>query len=85
VLQVGRSRVRTPMRSLEFFLNLPNRSSLIMTPGLTQPLTEMSRIFLGVKVRSAGKADNSSTSVSRLSRKCVILNVSQSYVEVSVF
>jgi hypothetical protein len=57
MLQAGRSRVRFPMRSLDFF-NLPNPSSLTMALGSTQPLTEVNRIFLGAKGRPARKADN---------------------------
>jgi hypothetical protein len=41
VLQTRRSRVRFPMRSLDFF-NLLNPSSRIMALGSTQPVTEMS-------------------------------------------
>jgi hypothetical protein len=37
MLQAGRSRVRFPMRSLDFF-NLPNPSSRTMALGSTQPL-----------------------------------------------
>jgi hypothetical protein len=39
-LQAGRSRVRIPTRSLDFFFNFRNPSSRTMTLGLT--LTEMS-------------------------------------------
>ena len=38
-LQVGRSRVRLPMVSLEFFIDIILPSAL----GLTQPVTEMSQ------------------------------------------
>jgi hypothetical protein len=41
MLQAGRSRVRVPMTSLDFF-NLPNPSSRTVALGWTQPLTEMS-------------------------------------------
>jgi hypothetical protein len=41
VLQAGRSRVRFPITSLDFFLNLRNISSRTMALGSTQPLTEM--------------------------------------------
>jgi hypothetical protein len=58
MLQTGRSRVRFPMRSLNFF-NLPNSSSRTMALGWTQHLTEMStRRFLGGKWQRTGKADN---------------------------
>jgi hypothetical protein len=52
-VKAGRSRVRVPMRSLNFF-NLPNPSSRTMTLGSTQPLTKMStRNILGGKERPA--------------------------------
>jgi hypothetical protein len=41
MLQDGRSRVRFPMRSLDFFILL-NPSSRNMALELTQPITEMS-------------------------------------------
>jgi hypothetical protein len=56
--QTGKSRVRIPRRSLDFF-NLPNPSSRTMTLGSTQPLIEMStRNLPGGKGRLAPKADN---------------------------
>jgi hypothetical protein len=56
--QVGRSRVRFPMRLLDFF-NLPNSSNRTMALGSTHPLTEMStRNLPGGKGRPASKADN---------------------------
>jgi hypothetical protein len=42
MLQAARSRVRFPMRSLDFFFNLSNPSNRTMVLGSTQPLTEMS-------------------------------------------
>jgi hypothetical protein len=58
MLQAGRSRVRVPMRSLEFS-NLPSASSRIMALGSTQLLTEMStRNHPGGKGRPARKIDN---------------------------
>jgi hypothetical protein len=58
MLQAGRSRVRSPMRSLDFF-NRPNPPSRTMALGSTQPLTEMStRNLSGGKGRPARKADN---------------------------
>jgi hypothetical protein len=53
MLQAGRSRVRIPRRSLDFF-NLPDPSSSTMTLGSTQPLTEMcARNYTGGKGRPA--------------------------------
>jgi hypothetical protein len=51
-----------------------------MSLGSTQLLTEMSTMKLtGVKGRSERKADNLTLSLSRLSRKCGSLDVSQPY------
>jgi hypothetical protein len=54
------SLVQFPIRSSDFFFNLPNSSWLTMDLGLTQQLTEMITINLpvGGKVRLALKADN---------------------------
>jgi hypothetical protein len=58
MLQVGMSRVRVPMRSLDF-LNLSNSFSRTMVLGSTQSLTEISTRNLpgGCKGRPARKAD----------------------------
>jgi hypothetical protein len=51
-LQTGRSRVRFPMESLEFFSDNP--SDRIVALGSTQPLTnEYQEFFLGVKTAGA--------------------------------
>jgi hypothetical protein len=61
ILQAGRSWVRIPMMSLNFF-NLPNPSSHNMALGSTHPLTEMStRKIPGCKRQRACKADNLTT------------------------
>jgi hypothetical protein len=58
MLQAGMSRVRFPMKSLDFF-SLPNPSSRTMALGFTQPITEIStRDLPGGKRRPTGKADN---------------------------
>jgi hypothetical protein len=73
MLQAGRSRDLLPMTWT--FFNLPNPSSHTMALGSTQPLTEMSTTNLpGGKELPA-----SPPPVSRLSRKCGSLDVSQSY------
>jgi hypothetical protein len=51
-LQAGRSRVRFPMVSLEFFIDNP--SGRTMALGSTQPLTEMSTRNLSWGVKAAG-------------------------------
>jgi hypothetical protein len=54
MLQAERSRVRFPMRSLDFTIDL-----ILPALGSTQPLTEMStRNFLGGKGQLVQKADN---------------------------
>jgi hypothetical protein len=53
-LEAGMSRVRVPMRALDFIFNLPNASSRTMAPGSTQSPTEMSiRNLPGDKGRPA--------------------------------
>jgi hypothetical protein len=66
MLQAGRSRVRVPLRLLNFFFSLYNPSSRTMALGFIQPLTEMSTrnriiMFLGSKVRRVRRADNLTT------------------------
>jgi hypothetical protein len=76
MLHAGRSPVRVP-DEVDFF-DLPNPSSRTMALVSTQPLTEMSnRNLPGGKKRPGRGADTLSPSVSRLSRKCRILNLSQ--------
>jgi hypothetical protein len=59
MLQAERSRARFPMRSLDFFFNLPNSSSRTVALGSTQPVTEMSsRNLPGGKGRPAHKVEN---------------------------
>jgi hypothetical protein len=60
MLQAGRSRVRDPMRLMNFSIYLIRPAAL--GPGVTQPQTEMStrsrKMFLGSRARPGRKADN---------------------------
>jgi hypothetical protein len=79
MLQIGRSLVRFPIRSLDFF-NLSNPSNRTMAPGSTQPLTEMSIRYLpGGKGCRRVSLTSLLPSLSRLSRRCGSLDISQSY------
>jgi hypothetical protein len=59
MLQTGKSRVRFPMRSLDFSIDLILPAGRTMALELTQPLTEMStRNLPGGKGRPARETDN---------------------------
>jgi hypothetical protein len=83
MLQAGSSRDRIPIMSLDFF-NLPNPFSRTMALGSTQPLTDISTrnilgMFLGVRRGWRVGLTALPPSMSRLSRNCGNLNISQPY------
>jgi hypothetical protein len=66
MLQAERSRVRFPIRSLDFLIDL-------LVPAAIWP---WGRIFLGGEVRPARKVDNLTAIFELSSRKCGNLDVS---------
>jgi hypothetical protein len=57
MLQAGKSLVRLPIRSLDFFFNLLNPSNRIVASGFAQPLSKMNKSCWD-KERPARKADS---------------------------
>jgi hypothetical protein len=76
-----RSQIPFLMRSLDISPNLSNPSSHTLALGLTQPLNrnEYQEFLWGVKRGQRISLKTSPLSVSRLSRQCGILNISQPY------
>jgi hypothetical protein len=77
MIQAGRSRVRIPKRSLDFF-NLPNPSGRTMLLGLTQPVKDKNtRNIPRSEGRLVQKSDKLNAVCEPMYRKCENLDVSQ--------
>jgi hypothetical protein len=80
MLQAGRSRIRLPIRPLDFF-NWPNPSSPTNDPGvdLDSSRNVYQEFSWRLKGGWCGRLTTSPSCVSRLSRKCENLDFSQTY------
>jgi hypothetical protein len=77
IVHYRRSRIRFRIRSLDFFFSLSNLSSSTMALGSTQPVKEMSTRKLRGGKGLPARVTASSQYLSRSSRKCGSLDVSQ--------
>jgi hypothetical protein len=79
MLQAGRSQIRIPVMSLNFF-NLHNHFNCTIALGFTEPVTKRSTRSRKIKLLGSRTwLTTLSSSVSRLYRQCGILNISWPY------